>query len=134
MPSHIVPYFFGIADGATAAAGASLPLSGLPDVADSFQYAIVKPGKIVAVEVSSGPASGDGITINPTIGGAAAGPQVTSTNAIKNASTWVGPNDAYTINPQDVPVMLGAIYTTATGTTFGVRDVAAVVYVQYDDD
>lgn len=123
----IISLLFGKADPAAATSATALPPAPAPDITDVTGYKFPFPVRVVGINVACAPASGDTVKVQATDAGTAVGPSVTATNAAPLGSAFIGNNDQVVIPAGDI---VGCFYTTTTGGTYTVNDVAVLVFIE----
>lgn len=122
----IIPLLFGKADPAAATTATALPPVPAPDTSDVSGYKFPVSVRIAGIILTCAAASGDTVKVQASDAGTAVGPAVTATNAAPQQEAFIGQFDQAVIPAGDT---IGVLYTTTTGTTYTVNDVACIVLV-----
>ena len=122
---------FGGGDLAAETSQTDMPILGEPDIADITSVLAPKRCRLIAIEVVAKPATGDTVTVQAIINGAAAGPTAIATNALPTQLVSVGPNDGIAC---DTGQTIAMGYTTTTAGTYTARDIYAEAIFELLDD
>lgn len=125
-----IPLVFGGANPAAAASESALWPMGLADVNDVDGYRMPVAGVVVGVSLNGAPAAGDTMTVQPRINTTnVTGVTAQITNSTTSATDLAAKDDDATQRFAAGDIVK-CRYTTTTGGTYTVKDVAAIVWVR----
>lgn len=136
LQESVVAIPFTMADPAAAPGGAFLAPVGAPDIADVAALPMPFAGAIVGITVAGAPASGDTVTCVPQVCTGSTGTGAAPTSSLSTQITNAAPSGSTIVSKDQADArfsagqFVGVKYSTTTGGTYGVRDVAVVLYVQ----
>jgi hypothetical protein len=131
---QILPLDFGGADPIAHTSNTLLPLLGQADITDVPSMSFPFPVTIVGLSLAANPASGDTVTVTPSVGGVAATPSAVAghvATAPSEASWWGGPLDGVLV-PANTEI--GLFYKTTTGTTYTANDILGRLWLRLPEE